>query len=149
MITASPAPARHRPHGTVMALLSHYFPSVENPDSFWVSLSYFNVYRLATAGVFMLIVLVYGDSLNLGSHDLRLFIYTCLAYFLMASLFAMYLRAGRSHFNLQLSLQVITDVLAITLLMYSSGGLRSSALSMMLLVSLAAAGLVGQGRLVL
>ncbi len=131
-----------------MALLSHYFPSVENPDSFWVSLSYFNVYRLATAGVFTLIVLVYGDSLNLGSHDLRLFIYTCLAYFLAASVFAMYLRAGRAHFNLQLSLHLIADVLAITLLMYSSGGIRSG-LGMMLLVSLAAAGLVGQGRLVL
>jgi two-component system, NtrC family, sensor histidine kinase PilS len=131
-----------------MALLNRYFPTVENPDSFWVSLTYFNVYRLAIAGVFMLIVLVYGDSLNLGSHDLRLFTYTCLAYFLAASLFAMYLRAGRAHFNLQLSLHVIADVVAVTLLMYSSGGIRSG-LGMMLLVSLAGAGLVGQGRLVL
>lgn len=123
-------------------------PRDEYPESFWVSLNYFNVYRLATAGVFLLIAVIYGNSLNLGTHDLPLFIYTCLGYFLASSVFALYLHSGRSHFNLQLSLHVITDVLAITLLMYSSGSIRSG-LGVMLLVSLAAAGLVGQGRLVL
>jgi len=56
--------------------------------------------------VFLLFVLIFGDSMNFGSHDLRLFIYTCLAYFVAAALFAMYLRAGRLHFNLQLSLHL-------------------------------------------
>lgn len=131
-----------------MATLHRYFPRADYPESFWVSLIYFNAYRLATAGVFLLIVLIYGDTLNLGSHDLKLFIYACLGYFLAASVFALYLRSGRSHFNLQLSVHVIVDVLAITLLMYASGSIRSG-LGVMLLVSLAAAGLVGQGRLVL
>jgi two-component system, NtrC family, sensor histidine kinase PilS len=118
------------------------------PDSFWVSLNYFNAYRLATAGVFLVVALIYGDTLNLGSHDLSLFIYTCLAYFLAASLFALYLRKVKSHFDLQLTLHIVADIVAITLLMYASGGMRSG-LGVMLLVSLAAAGLVGQGRLLL
>lgn len=131
-----------------MALLDRYINRVDYPESFWVSLSYFNAYRLATAGVFLLVALIYSDSLNFGSHDLRLFIYTCIGYFFAASVFAMYLRKVRAHFNLQLTAHVIADVLAITLLMYSSGSMRSG-LGVMLLVSLAAAGLVGQGRLVL
>jgi two-component system sensor histidine kinase PilS (NtrC family) len=131
-----------------MASFHRSFPRDDYPESFWVSLNYFNVYRLATAGVFLLIAVIYGNSLNLGTHDLPLFIYTCLGYFLASSVFALYLHSGRSHFNLQLSLHVISDVLAITLLMYSSGSIRSG-LGVMLLVSLAAAGLVGQGRLVL
>jgi two-component system, NtrC family, sensor histidine kinase PilS len=131
-----------------MALLNRYFARTDYPDSFWVSLSYFNAYRLATAGVFLVVVLVYGDRMNLGSHDIRLFIYTCLAYFFAACVFALYLRRVRSHFNTQLTVHVISDVLAITVLMYASGSMKSG-LGVMLLVSLAAAGLVGQGRLVL
>jgi two-component system sensor histidine kinase PilS (NtrC family) len=131
-----------------MARFHRSSPSDNYPESFWVSLNYFNVYRLATAGVFLLIAVIYGDSLNIGTHNLPLFIYTCLGYFLASTVFALYLHSWRSYFNLQLSLHVISDVLAITLLMYSSGSIRSG-LGVMLLVSLAAAGLVGQGRLVL
>ncbi|MBK9027565.1 MAG: hypothetical protein IPN98_06790 [Propionivibrio sp.] len=48
---------------------------------------------------------------------------------------------------MQLSLGVLVDVLALTLLMHTGGGLRSG-LGVLLLVNLAGAGLVGQGRLV-
>ena len=51
-------------------------------------------------------------------------------------------------FNLQLSLQVLADVLAISLLMWLTGGVGSG-IGMLLLVSLATASLVGQGRFVL
>ncbi|MCZ7653966.1 MAG: hypothetical protein M5R42_06235 [Rhodocyclaceae bacterium] len=58
------------------------------------------------------------------------------------------LKRLRIGFNTLLTLQVSADILAITLLMYASGG-EKSGLAVMLLVVLAGAGLVGQGRLTL
>jgi two-component system sensor histidine kinase PilS (NtrC family) len=54
----------------------------------------------------------------------------------------------RRRFNLQLSSQVLIDVFVMTTLMHSGGGLGSG-LGALLLVTLAGASLVGQGRLVL
>ncbi|MEW6165395.1 MAG: PAS domain-containing sensor histidine kinase [Pseudomonadota bacterium] len=54
----------------------------------------------------------------------------------------------RHSFNLQLSLQVFADILALTIMLFASGGAKSG-ISMMMLVALVGAGLVGQGRMVL
>ncbi|MFH1605508.1 MAG: HAMP domain-containing sensor histidine kinase, partial [Pseudomonadota bacterium] len=54
----------------------------------------------------------------------------------------------RSYFNFQLSLHVITDIVASVLLMNASDGFRSG-LGVMLLISLAAAALVSRGALML
>ena len=40
-------------------------PEERTPDSFWISLRYFNLYRVALAGLFFSLSLVYGDALNL------------------------------------------------------------------------------------
>src|SRR5207244_10205622 len=56
------------------------------------------------------------------------------------------LRNLRKHFNQQLTLQACVDVLAITLLMYASGGIRSG-LGVMLLISLTGAAIVAPRRL--
>ena len=50
------------------------------PDSFWISLRYFNLYRIALAALFLGAALVYGDALNLGSHNLALFRYVAAGY---------------------------------------------------------------------
>lgn len=54
----------------------------------------------------------------------------------------------RQHFNQQLSVQMAADIAVVCTLMFLAGGV-SSGLSVFLLVSLAAASLVGRGRLVL
>jgi hypothetical protein len=54
-------------------------PPERTPDSFWISLGYFNLYRIAVATLFLALVMVYQDALNLGSHDLALFRVTCAA----------------------------------------------------------------------
>ena len=118
------------------------------PDSFWVSLSYFNVYRLLLAGVFLAAVLIFGDSLNFGSHNLTQFEYASGAYLLLAVAYQVLLETRRSHFNIQLSLHVFTDIVATVLMMTASGGFRSG-LGVMLLISLAAAALVSRGALML
>ncbi len=118
------------------------------PDSFWVSLRYFNIYRLLLAAVFLSTVLVFGDSLNFGSHNLALFKYVSGAYLLLAIAYQVLQEKLRSHFNLQLSLHVITDIVASVLMMNASDGFRSG-LGVMLLISLAAAALVSRGALML
>ena len=129
-------------------MASSQFTSDTQPDSFWVSLSYFNVYRLLLAGVFLAAVLIFGDSLNFGSHNLAQFQYVSGAYLLLAVAYQVLLDKTRRHFNVQLSLHVFTDIVATVLLMNASDGFRSG-LGVMLLISLAAAALVSRGALML
>jgi hypothetical protein len=55
-------------------------PPERTPESFWISLGYFNLYRIAVATLFLALSVVYKDALNLGSHDLSLFRITCAVY---------------------------------------------------------------------
>jgi two-component system sensor histidine kinase PilS (NtrC family) len=116
------------------------------PESYWISLGYFNLYRVALATLFFSLSLVYEDQLNLGSHSLPLFRVVCGLYLLAAIGLHALLRRVRDGFNVQLTVQVALDVVAITLLMYASDGM-SSGLGVMLLVSLIAAGIVAPRRL--
>jgi len=116
------------------------------PDSFWISLRYFNLYRIMVAALFLAASLYYEASLNLGSHGLERFRTICMWYLAFGIVFHVLLRHLRDRFNLQLSLHVALDVVAITLLMHASGGLRSG-LGVMLLISLIGAALVAPRRL--
>jgi len=115
-------------------------------DSFWVSLKYFNFYRIAVAVVFLLAVLLYGTDLSLGDQNPAVFIYTCGAYLALALVFHVVQRRVSGYFNLQLTLHMVTDIVAVILLMYASSGIRSG-LGVMLLISLAGAALVSRGTL--
>ncbi len=117
-------------------------------EVFLRSLFYFNLYRLIVASVFVGAVLFFGSSLSFGSEQPGLFAWVATGYLLVASIFFGTLDWVRRRFNLYLSVQVATDILALTLLMHASGGAKSG-LAFMLLVVLAAAGLVGEGRLTL
>jgi two-component system sensor histidine kinase PilS (NtrC family) len=120
----------------------------EDAQSFWLSLRYFNIYRMAVAAVFLLAILIYGNELNLGSTNFPLFTYTSIAYLALAGAFQIVMLRVRSYFNLQLTLQVMTDIVAVVLLMNASGGMRSG-LGVMLLISLAGAAMVSRGTLML
>ncbi|MCG6876872.1 MAG: histidine kinase [Betaproteobacteria bacterium] len=113
-------------------------------DSFWVSLRYFNAYRIVVAGLFFVSVLFYQDLLLLGLEDVRLYAVTSAIYLAIAIGFHVLLRRAPYNFNAQLTAHIIVDVVAITLLSHASGGFRSG-LAVMLLVSVAAAGLVSRG----
>ena len=118
------------------------------PDSFWISLRYFNIYRMAVAALFLGITLFYDDSLNLGSHRLNFFRLVSLGYLMAALVFHSLLRNLRDLFNVQLSLHLGLDILSITLLMYASGGIHSG-LGVMLLIALTGAALVAPRPLAL
>jgi len=124
-----------------------FLPAEERiPESFWTSLRYFNLYRMVLAGLFLGTSFVYGDALSLGSHSLAVFRYVAAAYLLAGVVFHVVLRDLRDKFELQLSLHACIDILAITLLMYASGGIRSG-LAVMLLISLTGAAIVAPRRL--
>jgi two-component system sensor histidine kinase PilS (NtrC family) len=119
-------------------------PEERTAESFWTSLRYFNVYRLCTAVVFFVTSLAYDDLV--GRHWPQMFRLVSAGYFFVGIAFLFAMRASRAHFNVQLSLQVAADIVAITLLMYASGGIRSG-LGVMLVISLIAAAIVAQPRL--
>ena len=114
--------------------------------SLWRSLSYFAAYRLAVAAVFLGTFIITGGSASFGSQDGGLFQGIAWTYLVVALTFVMVLWRVRRGFNVQLVLHVSCDVLAITGLMYASGGTKSG-IVVMLMVVIAGAGLVGQGRL--
>ena len=116
------------------------------PEAFWVSLRYFNLYRIVVAAMFFLTTAVYGDSLTLGAHRLDVFRAASAAYLVAGVALHAVVRNFRDLFNLQLSVHVGLDIAALTLLMNASGGLRSG-LGVMLLIALTAAALVAPRRL--
>ncbi len=118
-------------------------------ETHWKSLRYFNYYRFCLAVILLLSSLFDSPEFSILGSGIGTFHRTVSGLYLLASILSLLgLRFMRQHFNLQLSLQVLIDILVLTLLMHGGGGARSG-LGALLLVTLVAAGLVGQGRLVL
>ena len=117
------------------------------PDAYWQSLQLFNVYRTATALLLLLGAAYLGDMLQFGSRDMRLFLIGASTYAGFGLAMFAVIRT-RERFTLQLAMQVGGDIAFVVLLMYASGGLASG-LGLLLLTSLAAAGLVTRGQLTL
>ena len=109
-------------------------PALDPPDSFWRSLHYFNVYRLGVATVFVCAILIYGGSLSFGSQNPGMFAWVSVAYLFLSLLFYGALQRLKRGFSFHLTLQVATDILALTLLMYASGGAKSGMAFMLLVV---------------
>ncbi len=117
-------------------------------ESFWRPLKYFAYYRLIVAGGFLGANIFTQDWLYVSGQDPQLIFWTSAIYLVVAIGHLVTLAHWRQEFNLQLNVQVISDIFFLTLLMFASGGGKSG-VSMLLLVVLAGAGLVGQGRMVL
>ena len=117
------------------------------PEAFWRSLFYFNIYRLTCALTLLAMAIMGSGAFPFGSRDYALFVSLtgCYAIF---SLVCFVLIRIRWRFDLQLSIAVAADVIAICVLAYASNGI-SSGLGLLLLTTLAAAGLVARGRLTL
>jgi len=107
-------------------------------------LRYLNIFRLILAGFF----LVAGRPLQLGSDSPTLFIATAIAY--MAAVLILGFKDAERLLGTSrlLTLQVLVDVTLLTVIMWTSGGYRSG-MPILILVALAGAGLMGQGRMVL
>lgn len=114
--------------------------------TYWRLLHYFNLYRITAASVLLLAHWLLSGRNPLGSFAPELFVNTSLAYLFLAGLFVVAMRAHWPRFELQVSAQAIIDILFLTVLMYSSGGIASG-LGLLVLVTLAASSLIARGKL--
>ena len=114
----------------------------------WRSLYFFNIYRLLLGSLLLILVSIFGNNQLLGSRNLPLFYEANIGYIVLSLLTLALIKLQRPTFNLQLGIQVGTDIVCIVLMSYASGG-ASSNLAVLLLVSLAAAGLICRGRITL
>jgi len=117
-------------------------------DAFWRSLLYFNVYRLSAALILLAAVALLDDGIPFGSYNTRLFLATDIGYIAFALLSIPAIVSRKPHFALQLTVQICADILFIVVMIYASGGIGSG-LGLLLLISLAAVGLISRGRLTL
>ena len=115
---------------------------------FWRSLHYFNLYRLTLACLFIILALLFGSSLSLDGRHWTLFFTTSLLYAGTAVGSLILLKFRRPRFVVQLTLQVFWDIAGLSLLSHASGGIESS-IGLLLLVSLAAAGIISRGKITL
>ena len=117
-------------------------------DAFWRSLFYFNVYRLAAALVLLAAVVTLGEDIPFGSISRRAYLYTNVGYIIFSLMAFAAVLPRRPYFTAQLAVQICADIFFVALMMHFSGGIGSG-LGLLLLVSLAAVGLISRGRLTL
>lgn len=122
--------------------------SVPEVEEFrWRTLKYFNLYRMVVALFFVGLIFLRHDSYY-GRQDAALFAWGAALYSLAALALVLVYQQFKQHLDLYLTVAVATDIVFLTVFMYASGGHRSG-IPFMLVVALAGAGLVGQGRLTL
>lgn len=115
----------------------------------WRPFQYFNLYRLVLAGLLLLALFWPHDWAGRFDFSLTPALLGLMIAYLAAVTGGLLLSVyWQYRFNFQLSMQMIVDAGAISLFMYAAGGVGSG-IGVLLLVSLAAASLVGRGRLVL
>lgn len=118
-------------------------PDVLAFDSYrWVPQRYFNLLRLTLAGLF----LVAGPELGLGKDAPFVFFTVSLGYLAVVLALGFPDAARRFGLNRLISVQVVIDIVVLTVMMWVSGGYRSG-MPVLMMVFLAAAGLVAEGRM--
>lgn len=120
------------------------FPSAD----FWRSLSYFNLYRLVLSSLFVFLAWAFGPSLSLGARNWKIFFAASLIYVVAVVLSYVLLRLRWPRFEVQLAAQIGTDIAALSVISHASGGIQSN-IGLLLLISLAAAGMISRGRITL
>ena len=118
--------------------------ALADPDldpSRWVPLRYLNLFRLVIAGLF----LVAGSELNLGRESPHVLVAAAFAYVAAVLALGFPDAARRIGFNRLIMLQVVIDITVLATVMWASGGYRSG-IPVLMMVILAGAGLVAEGR---
>ena len=109
-----------------------------------VSLRYFNVFRLIIAGVFVTL----GAELELGREAPTWMMAISVSYLALVLLLGFPDALRRFGFERVITVQVIIDLLMLALVMSISGGYRSG-MAVMMMIYIAGAGLVANGRFVM
>ena len=115
-------------------------------DTTWRTLAVFCAYRVVLAVLVGAAFVFLNRFFNLGIVSPSAVVPTLVSYTIASVALLVPARLREPSLTLQVTAGVIVDVVAIVMLMYASGGVRSG-LAVILLVSLAAAGLITRGRL--
>nr|WP_232502194.1 ATP-binding protein [Azoarcus olearius] len=109
-----------------------------------LSLRYFNLFRLIVGGLFV----VAGREIDLGSY--HQFVYNAASFAYLGAVLALGFPDMQRRFGIDrvILVQVVVDVCLLTAIMWASGGYRSG-MPVLMMVILAGAGLVAEGRTVL
>lgn len=122
---ASPAPAREAVSQT----------NIKNHQN-WKLLEYLNYYRLVIAASVSFLALTTTKLPLIGQSQPQLFLVTGLIYAFVSGFSLTTIHYQRPSFNTQSSVLIFCDVVALTLLMHTSGGV-SSGIGLLLLISIA------------
>jgi two-component system sensor histidine kinase PilS (NtrC family) len=120
----------------------------EEKHQHWRSFQLFNLYRVVQAALLSAMPFMPWVKFNIMGGDKLLVCYIGLGYVVLASLGLLCSLFFRKHFHAQMTAQIIVDILCVNVLMFVLGGL-SSGMGGLLLISVAGASLVAQGRLAL
>ena len=116
--------------------------------SYWRLMRFFNLYRCIIALIFVSTHFFLEPSAWNAQYDAGLYFRLALAYFAASLLAAALTWLRWPRFEHQLTLQAGTDIGFIVALMYAAGGMQSG-FGILLVVAIAAASLVSEGRLAL
>lgn len=114
-------------------------------EQVWRPFYYFNFYRIILASLFLIFHLFNNVLPILGSLDSRLYVTTCTTYLCIGivSIFAIHKRWPS--FKFLVYGLVLVDIVALTVIMHSSGGMESG-LGMLIVVAIAGNSLITAGR---
>lgn len=122
-------------------------PEVHAPAHHWRALYYFNLYRL-TLGVALVVLGASRGLVRIGDRSPALFMLATLVFTAASIVHIVTITRGSPPFRTQAHVQFSLDVLLLTVMAHASGGINSG-LYLLLLVFVAAAGVVLSGRLTL
>ena len=108
------------------------------------ALRYLNVFRLILGGLF----LVAGEEFGLGSESPRLYLAAVVGYLTAVLTLGFPDAVRRLGFERVVILLALADIVALAAIMWVSGGYRSG-MPVLMMVMLAGAGLIGEGRMVM
>lgn len=112
----------------------------------WQSLRVLTFYRVILAGLITVLYLLLYDSNPFSVQTHSLFRTTLLTWLAFSVVVGFATRLHWPAFYIQTLIQILADIVAIALLMYSSGGINSS-LSVLLFIAVASGALILPGRL--
>jgi two-component system sensor histidine kinase PilS (NtrC family) len=123
-------------------------PPLPHSDAYWRTMRYFSFYRLIIAVLLFSTYFLFGERDWWRGYDSPLYLNVAFSYVAFAVAMTVLAFVRWPRFNRQLTLQAMGDIVFIVLLMHASGGVKSG-FGLLLVVAIAGASLISQGRLAL
>jgi len=123
------------------------FPDQQTHDALtWKPLRLLSFYRVILAGLLAVLFFSIPENTGLGIRDNELYAFTSIAYLLFSVLAGFAARLRQPGYELLTVTQIVVDIVAITVLMFTSGGLASG-LGILLVIAVAAGSILLPGRM--